>query len=276
MNLSQLLRVVAEPPCRAVSAPTAGYLVLQVLRTLREPPATAPLDDIVVTAEGRVAVRAVAPCTPAQLESYIRGLLGRLLEGASAVPPALQRVSGPAASAGLQCLEAELLSALIPINGAASRRALARLRRSHCLPPGGAASLDSLVVSVARAPDHGPLSLLALTGQGAASAEPAAQPVERSVVVPAPGVGRGGPGESSVCFSRGSALQSGEPPDTLSPPSEGPLSARRPASDSTPASRPASELAGRFLAREQSVDCIAQRLRSLVGVGTNPLEPKAD
>jgi hypothetical protein len=69
----------------------------------------------------------------------LRTLLATLLALSSSPAPAISAVVERDASAGLQALAAELSAALIPINHAAARRALARLYRETRRAGGGAA-----------------------------------------------------------------------------------------------------------------------------------------
>lgn len=278
MNLHQLLLVVAQSSGRVLSASTAGYLALQVLRALREPPSRAPLEGIVLTSDGRVAVRGAEACTAAELEVFLRGLLGSLLQGMSAVPPAFRRVCGSSASAGLQCLEAELLSALIPINGAASRRALARLCRACGEHPLGRDA--QIVGDPAAAGPSAPRSLreeirapylrqTPLPSRAAAALDGATDSGES----PSPPLAclpraEAAEEESERSFQLGQArpTETDECDSVVPACPEGVAAAIPPSVPSQ-----ATELAGRFLAREQSPDCIAQRLRRLVGVAaTSP------
>jgi hypothetical protein len=108
----------------------AGYLVLEIAE--HADPAGGDLDpkSVFVGEEGTVALVRPRRETPiGDAEGSIRAALARLLEASGSHTPALaaaaRRKSGP----GLRVLAEEIEAALIPVNRAAGRRALARLAR---------------------------------------------------------------------------------------------------------------------------------------------------
>jgi hypothetical protein len=108
----------------------AGYLVLEIAE--HADPAGGDVDpkSVFVGEEGTVAlVRPRRETASGDAEGSIRTALARLLEASGSHTPALaaaaRRKSGP----GLHVLAEEIEAALIPVNRAAGRRALARLAR---------------------------------------------------------------------------------------------------------------------------------------------------
>lgn len=127
MNVN-LLEIVSAARLRVLSltAETAGYLVLAMLDAggARYRPSA---EDVVLLESGEVRVAVSGPPDdPALVESEVRALLGRLLMLCTVNHPALRDVaSGPRSGV----LSRELEAALIPVNRAAARRALARTCR---------------------------------------------------------------------------------------------------------------------------------------------------
>src|SRR5580658_3731351 len=108
----------------------AGYLVLEIAEHVD--PAGGDVDpkSVFVGEEGTVAlVRPRREAASGDAETSVRSTLARLLEASGSQTPALaaaaRRPSGP----GLALLAEEIEAALIPVNRAAGRRALARLAR---------------------------------------------------------------------------------------------------------------------------------------------------
>src|SRR5690606_11480593 len=79
--------------------------------------------------DGGVRLLAGEPASDSEAERQLRALLAELLQAASSLTPALVRASRQVPLSGLAGFVAELESALIPVNRAAGRRALARLAR---------------------------------------------------------------------------------------------------------------------------------------------------
>jgi hypothetical protein len=113
----------------AVTAEAAGYLVLLVVQQVAAYPCHVRLDGIFLTDVGDVVVRGGGEAGAGQVELELRQMLTGLLALAQSATPALRAAAERSATAGLHQLQAELQAALIPINHAAARRALARLYR---------------------------------------------------------------------------------------------------------------------------------------------------
>jgi hypothetical protein len=108
----------------------AGYLVLEVAE--RADPGGGDVDpkSVFVGDEGTVAlVKPRRDGATGDAEASIRAALARLLEASGSQTPALSAASKRKAGGGLPALAEELEAALIPVNRAAGRRALARLAR---------------------------------------------------------------------------------------------------------------------------------------------------
>ncbi len=108
----------------------AGYLVLEVAENAD--PAGGDVDprSVFVGEEGTVAlVKPRRESVSGDAETSIRAALARLLEASGSQTPALAAASKRKSGGGLRALAEELEAALIPVNRAAGRRALARLAR---------------------------------------------------------------------------------------------------------------------------------------------------
>jgi hypothetical protein len=108
----------------------AGYLLLEVAE--HADPAGGDLDpkSVFVGDEGTVAlVKPRREGATGDAEASIRAALARLLEASGSQTPALAAASKRKSGGGLPALSEELEAALIPVNRAAGRRALARLAR---------------------------------------------------------------------------------------------------------------------------------------------------
>jgi len=110
-------------------AESAGYLVLAVADQVALAARAVRKEAIELNEDGSVRLAAGEPATESQAEQQLRSLLAELLHSASSLTPALVRVSSRPPLADLKALVSELEAALIPVNRAAARRALARLSR---------------------------------------------------------------------------------------------------------------------------------------------------
>src|SRR5512145_624383 len=116
----------------ALTCETAGYLVLGVADALAGEGGKVTVGDLRLDSEGRVLVGHVTPCSRASTDEFLRSLLKVALDVAVCLRPALVRLAEQ-----LSCrsesrtreFARELETALIPVNRAAARRALARLHR---------------------------------------------------------------------------------------------------------------------------------------------------
>jgi hypothetical protein len=129
VTLEEVLTVVGTK--RVPLAPElAGYLVLEIAEHADPNGGDVDPKSVFVGEEGTVAlVRPKRETTRGDAESSIRSALGRLLDASGTQTPALAATSKRKNGAGLTALVDEIEAALIPVNRAAGRRALARLAR---------------------------------------------------------------------------------------------------------------------------------------------------
>jgi hypothetical protein len=108
----------------------AGYLVLEVAEHADPSGGDVDPKSVFVGEEGTVAlVKPKRSATIGDAETSVRAMLARLLDVSGSQTPALAAASKRKSGAGLPALAEELETALVPVNRAAGRRALARLAR---------------------------------------------------------------------------------------------------------------------------------------------------
>ena len=108
----------------------AGYLVLEIAERADGAGGDVDPRSVFVGDEGTVAlVKPKRDSIIGDAETSIRAALARLLEASGSQTPALAAASKRKSGGGLHVLAEELEAALIPVNRAAGRRALARLAR---------------------------------------------------------------------------------------------------------------------------------------------------
>ncbi len=113
-----------------LAAESAGYLLLAVADHVALAPRAVSAEDVELLQDGTVRLRSRRGTgEDASVERGVRELLTRALSVSSSVGPALRRASERRDEAGLPALVRELENALIPVNRAAAKRALARLYR---------------------------------------------------------------------------------------------------------------------------------------------------
>lgn len=108
----------------------AGYLALEIAEQCTKDDSEVEPKHVYVSEEGSVAVvrsRKISPSGGA--EASIRAILAKLLEAAGSQTPALSAAARRKPGGGVSALIEDLEGALIPVNRAAGRRALARLAR---------------------------------------------------------------------------------------------------------------------------------------------------
>ena len=126
VTLDDVLAVVAAK--RVPLAPElAGYLTLEIAEGPAAREGEVDPRGVFVGEEGTVAV--VRSKREGDAEASIRALLAKLLEASGTQTPALAAAARKRAGGGVPALVEELEAALIPVNRAAGRRALARLTR---------------------------------------------------------------------------------------------------------------------------------------------------
>jgi len=108
----------------------AGYLVLEIAEHADPSGGDVDPKSVFVGEEGTVAlVKPKRSATIGDAETSVRAMLARLLDVSGSQTPALAAASKRKSGAGLPSLAEELETALVPVNRAAGRRALARLAR---------------------------------------------------------------------------------------------------------------------------------------------------
>lgn len=130
VSLREIL-AAARAHAAPLAAESAGYLLLAVADSVAVAPREVLADDVELSADGSVRLRASRARSSAEGEAElgVRRLLERALEVSSSVGPALRRAAAKREASGLGHLVRELETALIPVNRSAARRALARVHR---------------------------------------------------------------------------------------------------------------------------------------------------
>ncbi len=107
----------------------AGYLALEVAEGADEGGGDVDPRSVYIAEEGTVALVKPREALAGNAEASVRAILGRLLDASGSRTAALTAAARRKSGAGLRALSEELEAALIPVNRAAGRRALARLAR---------------------------------------------------------------------------------------------------------------------------------------------------
>lgn len=128
VRLSEIT-VAARARLAPLTAEVAGYIVWLVAAEALAESRCVSAERIGVTVAGEVTLAPGDPESALESERELRRLLGDLLALCQVRTPALKKACERVASGDLEALQRELGAALIPINHAASRRALARLYR---------------------------------------------------------------------------------------------------------------------------------------------------
>ncbi len=228
----------------------AGYLTLEIADGAEAAGGTVDPRAVYISEAGTVAlVRPVKDGPPGDAETSVRAILAQLLEASGSATPALAASARRAAGAGLTALVGELEAALIPVNRAAGRRALARLARE----------VKRVTLSVGRNASMPP----------PAKAAPPTAPVE---IVEAPTLVRGAAGTP--------------PPPQVAPLSPPPYGQPDLGPTSTPARRGGApdtlfkgdevdSLLSTFEVSGRNEDQVRAELKALVGLGPTPRPPDA-
>jgi hypothetical protein len=146
----------------ALTPEVAGYVVLMAARRLEARPSRVSPSNILLTDAGDVQCRPDSAASELDAEAALRGVLGTLLELSPSPVPAITDVAEGSGSGSLSALAEELSAALIPINHAAARRALARLYRETFRARGSALDAVAWADSAAElAPEPSPPELTA-------------------------------------------------------------------------------------------------------------------
>jgi hypothetical protein len=128
VTLSEVKRA-AKAHRAPLAGESAGYLVLAIADQVLSAPRLVETSDIQLTEDGGLRVLSGRASSDTDAELGLRRALDALLLVASSGSAALTRASRRTSPTGLSALVRELEAALIPVNRAAARRALARLHR---------------------------------------------------------------------------------------------------------------------------------------------------
>lgn len=254
--------VIASAASRRASlAPeTSGYLILGVAEAAQRVPLLLDLQSVLITADGDVELRPSGEVVPpAEAGRKLRGLLGDLLAVSSGALPALHIAANPARSGEIDALVLDIEAALIPMNRAAGRRAIARLARDTLR----AGSRDAAMRSVppprrASSPASAPAEPPSLPQAPAEPAAPPAPPAAIFAPIPRPP----SPGERKLEALRGSLTRA---------------ALRQPFADSPDDARPSSEQTPKTLAASPSPSpsaCSSSALTLPVLAVTEPAAPE--
>ena len=108
----------------------AGYLTLEIADGSQAAGGEVDPRTVYISEEGTVAlVRPKKDAPTGDAETSVRAILAKLLDASGSATPALTSSAKRKSGTGLPALVSELEAALIPVNRAAGRRALARLAR---------------------------------------------------------------------------------------------------------------------------------------------------
>lgn len=113
----------------ALAPESAGYLALGLADALVAAPRAPEATEVILAENGQVDVLSRAPASDRAAEAAARSLLGQLLGVAGSSAPALSSAAKRALSSGPSAVVRDIEAALIPVNRAAAKRALARLHR---------------------------------------------------------------------------------------------------------------------------------------------------
>ena len=128
VTLSEVTRA-ARAHRAPLAGESAGYLVLAIADQVLSAPRLVEPGEIQLGEDGGLRVLSGRASNDVDAELALRQTLGGLLLVASSGSAALTRASKRTSAVGLTALVCELEAALIPVNRAAARRALARLHR---------------------------------------------------------------------------------------------------------------------------------------------------
>jgi hypothetical protein len=153
VTLSEVKRA-ARAHRAPLAGESAGYLVLAIADQVLGAPRLVQAADVQLTEDGAVRVLSGHASSDVDAELSLRRALEQLLLVASSGSAALSRAARRTAPIGLSALVHELEAALIPVNRAAARRALARIQRetARALASGVLPGDDPAPVANAQAP----------------------------------------------------------------------------------------------------------------------------
>jgi hypothetical protein len=186
VTLSEVKRA-ARAHRAPLAGESAGYLVLAIADQVLGAPRLVQAADVQLTEDGALRVLSGHASSDVDAELSLRRALEQLLLVASSGSAALSRAARRTSPIGLSALVHELEAALIPVNRAAARRALARIQRetARALASGALPGDDPAPAAIAPTPAE---AEAADVSQGIAarlsvvpSVEPQPEPPEASI-----------------------------------------------------------------------------------------------
>jgi hypothetical protein len=249
----------------------AGYLALEIAEGADEAGGDVDPRSVYIAEEGTVALVKRRDARSGDPEGSIRVILGRLLDASGAKTPALTAAARRRSTGNLHALAEELEAALIPVNRAAGRRALARLARE----------VKRVAMRVGRSPPaHPPPTPESTAPTKPPPAFPAAEPTTAKREVPAevvqaavpssnqPG-GERPPSQRPVSMDIEDLIEESKPDAQL--PSEPAPSSRRPG---RPSEADVDSLLEQFSRGSERPDrLVARDLKAMAGLDPTPPPP---
>ena len=244
----------------------AGYLALAIAEGADPQGGDVDPKAVYIAEEGTVAlVKPKREITTGSAETSIRAILARLLEASGSQTPALAAASRRKSTGNLKALVLELEAALIPVNRAAGRRALARLAREA----------KRVTLGVGRNAQAPPST------RGPSSSQPNPRATESAPRLPA---SSSHPVEEPTTAKREvgpevmkSATPRPRPVEPRPPPSPPPKPDVARPSSRPPPSADVDNLLAQFEVSSQRTDrAVARDLKAMVGLDPTPPPPGAD
>ncbi len=256
----------------------AGYLTLEIAEGAQTHAGDVEPRSVYIGEEGTVAL-VRSRDGAGDTEASVRAILQRLLESSGSATPALGAASRRKSGGGLPALIEELEAALIPVNRAAGRRALARLAREVKRVTAGVGRNAPPPERPAAAPPR-PTSPQGATrlAPPAPRPPPAAVPVAAAVAVvdePEPSSGDAFP-DLAEALPRGPSAAPPEPPPAETPPPAVPIevdaAVRHPTQPS--GADAVDQLLASFEVSGATTDrAVSRELKAMVGLEPTPPPP---
>jgi hypothetical protein len=203
--------VIAAAASRSASLvpETSGYLILGVVEAAQRVPLFLDLRSVLITAEGDVVIRPSGEVvSPAEAGRQLRGLLGQLLAVSAGDVSGLRAAASPARAGEIDALMLDIEAALIPMNRAAGRRAIARLARDTLRA--GARGVAQRPAPPAPPPAIAPVEPPAPPSHETLSEPPAHRAASTPAATPTASIPRpASPGERKLEALRGSLARNG-------------------------------------------------------------------
>ena len=181
VTLSEVKRA-AKAHRAPLAGESAGYLVLAIADQVLSAPRMVQGTDIQLTEDGGLRVLSGRASSDADAELALRRALESLLIVASSGSAALTRASRRTSGVGLSGLVRELEAALIPVNRAAARRALARIHRETARALASGSLPEDDLEPVLPMAAVAPVSVTSAAPAGTVVAAPVVEPISKEPV----------------------------------------------------------------------------------------------